>query len=136
MAKVLGNARKCYIGSGTGVWIAGEQSNQFDMNGNLVETSDKESTWQTFIQGIRGATATVTCHVDTSSAQQLSLLTAITTGDDVDVVIAEYSFKAKVASCSETNDNGSVATRTFNLTANGAVTIAAASNNASTPATT
>lgn len=133
MAKVLGNARRCYIGSGAGVWLAGEQSNSININGNLVETSDKSTTWQSFIQGIKGATATVTVHADTSSTEQTALLTALTTGDTVHVFIGTpasgndsatgYAFDALVASIDETNDNGAVASRTINLTANGAVTI-------------
>lgn len=136
--KVLGNARKCYIGDGSGTWISGEQSSQVDVSGNLAETSDKGSTWQTWLTGIKGATANVTCHVDTTDTQQLALLNALTNGSTVHVFIGTpasgsgseavaqsgYTFDALVSSVSETDDNGAVASRTFNLTAQGAVTIA------------
>jgi len=129
MGKVLGNKRKCYVGSGRS-WLKGEVNNSVNINGNLVETSDKTNGWQAFLQGIKGATATVTVHVDTASNSQNSLLTALTAGTQVEVFIGDldggsgYAFDALVASVDETNDNGSVASRTINLTATGAVTIA------------
>ena len=137
MAKQLGNARKCYIGDGSGSWLTGEQSNSVNVNGNLVETSDKSNAWQSFIQGIKGATATVTVHADAADATQTALLTALTAGTTVHVFIGNpasgsgasavaangYAFDALVANIDETNDNGAVATRTINLTATGAVTV-------------
>ena len=74
MSKILGNARKCYVTTAAGTftpaaanWLTGEVSNSINLNGNLVETSDKSSSWQTFLQGIKGATATVTLPGDTES---------------------------------------------------------------------
>lgn len=127
MGAILGNKRKCYIGSSaTKTWLAGEQSNSFDLNGNLVETSDKSSEWQTFISGIKGATASVTVFADDSSAEQSTAIGALIAGTKVFVCIGEsessgWSFEAFVSSVSETNDNGAVSQRTINLTASGEV---------------
>ena len=134
MSKVLGNSRKCYISNtssapAAGGWLGGEVSNSVNLNGNLVETSDKSTAWQTFIQGIKGATATVTVHADTADANQTNILAALVAGSTVKVFIGDltnnhgYAFTAHVASVDETNDNGSVASRTLNLTANGVVTV-------------
>ena len=42
---MLGNARKFYIGTGTGTisytWLAGEQNNSVTLNGNAIEVSDR-----------------------------------------------------------------------------------------------
>lgn len=128
MGAILGNKRKCFISSSTNPsWLVGEQSNSFDLNANLVETSDKSSEWQTFISGIKGATASVTVFADTSSAEQTSAIGALIGGTKVNVVIGEtassgWTFEAFVSSVSETNDNGAVAQRTINLTATGEVT--------------
>lgn len=136
MSKILGNARKCYVTTAAGTftpaaanWLTGEVSNSINLNGNLVETSDKSSSWQTFLQGIKGATATVTVHADSSDSNQTAILTALTAGTVVKVFVGSlspasgYAFEALVASVDETNDNGSVASRTINLTANGVVTV-------------
>lgn len=135
MPKTLGNARKCYIGVASGnsttyTWLTGEQSNNFNLAGNLVDSSDKSTLWQTFLQGIRGATASVNVHTDDSDTQQKAAITALHNGTVVKVFIGVLSentpsqgdaFDALVSDISDTNDNGTVASRVINLTANGAV---------------
>lgn len=126
---ILGNKRKCYIAQDSSVtWLVGEQTNSFDLNANLVEVSDKSDEWQKFISGIKGATASVTVFADKDSEQQQEAIDSLMTGTELFVVIGEgattaggWKFKALVGSLSETNDNGSVSTRTINLTATGAV---------------
>lgn len=133
---VLGNARKCYIGTslnGGWTWLTGEQTNSFNRSGNLVEVSDKSTVWQKFIAGIRGATASVTVHTDDDDDQQAAAIEALTEGTTVFVFVGEVTtsgstitpakgdaFEAYVGSVNDTNDNGSVATRQIELTANGA----------------
>lgn len=131
MGAILGNKRKVFISaaSGNGTWLAGEQTNSFNLNANLVETSDKSSEWQSFISGIKGATASVTVFADDSSAPQTTAISALIAGSKVYVVIGEsassgWTFEALVASVSDTNDNGSVASRVINLTATGEVSAA------------
>lgn len=134
----LGNNRKCYIGtsiSGTWTWLSGEQSSSLNRSNTAVETSDKSSTWQQFISGIKGATADVTVFIDDTDAQQKSIIAALAGGTNVFVFIGELStsgstttlsagdaFEAVVTAVNDTNDNGSVASRSISLTATGPVT--------------
>lgn len=137
MAATLGNSRKAYIGavvSGSGTtytWLTGEQSNTLTINANQVEVSDKSTTWQKFISGVKGATAEVTVFADNNDTQQKAVIKGLFNGQDVAVFIGTLessspsegdAFMAVVNSVSDTNDNGSVSTRTISLTANGAVT--------------
>lgn len=131
----LGNARRCYIGTslnGGWVWLSGELSNNFNRSGNLVEVSDKSTVWQKFISGIRGAIASVTVHTNDADPQQKAAIEALHKGEAVFVFIGsvdesttpptlEYgdAFEALVNEIDDTNDNGSVADRNINLTANG-----------------
>lgn len=133
MAK-LGNKRKCYIGTsknGTWSWLKGEQSNNYNLSANQVETSDKSNEWQSFIYGIKGATASVTVFTDNADAEQKKMMAAIMNGTNVFVFIGELNgsaikegdaFEALVTSIGETNDNGSVSTRDISLVATGEVT--------------
>lgn len=135
MAAVLGNKRKAYIGT-SHVWLTGEQSNSLSLASNKVEISDKSTVWQRFISGVKGATAEVTVYADNNDAQQIAVLTGFFKGEDVDVFIGTFvsgsgsgsgmvegdAFSAVVDSVSDTNDNGSVSSRTIALTANGPVT--------------
>lgn len=133
---ILGNARRCYIGTsltGGWTWLTGEQTNNFNRSGNLVEVSDKSTVWQKFISGVRGATASVTVHADDSDEQQRGLIDALAEGTKVFVFIGEVTtsgstvtlskgdaFEAYVGAVNDTNDNGAVASRQIELTADGA----------------
>ncbi len=132
---MLGNARKFYVGSASGnpatvtyAWLVGEQSNNLNLNGNPVETSDKSSAWQKFIQGIRGGTADVTVQADDEDTQQKALIDALYAGATVLCFVgklsnsapsAGFAFEAIINSIGDTNDNGSVSTRALSLTING-----------------
>lgn len=134
MATKLGNKRRCYIGTtktGTWVWLKGEQSNNFNLSANQVETSDKSNDWQSFIYGIKGATASVTVFTDNADATQKQAIAALMNSTNVFVFIGELNgsaikegdvFEALVTSVGETNDNGSVSTRDISLVATGEVT--------------
>lgn len=136
MAATLGNSRKAYIGATSGssttyTWLTGEQSNTLTINANKVEVSDKSTVWQKFISGVKGATAEVTVFADNNDAQQKAVIAGLFKGQDVAVFIGTLdnsspsegdAFMAVVNSVSDTNDNGSVSTRTISLTANDAVT--------------
>ena len=131
----LGNVRRAYIAAGsTGTptaWLTGEQTNSFNRTAEAIEVSDKSTIWAQFISGKRGATAEVTVYVDDTDAQQKAVLNALHEGTNVRVFIGVLSsktpsqgdvFTAVVTAVSDTNDNGSVATRSISLTATGAVT--------------
>ena len=135
----LGNNRRVYIvttasSTTTYTWLTGEQTNSFNLTSEAIETSDKSTEWAQFISGKKGATAEVTVYADDTNAQQQAALKALITGADVKVFIGTLTgtstktpsegdvFSAVVTAISDTNDNGSVATRSISLTANGAVT--------------
>ena len=85
-----------------------------------------------FITGKKGATAEITVYTDdTSAGPQYNIIKALHTGVTVRVFIGVLSgstasegdaFTAVVTAVSDTNDNGSVASRSISLTATGSVT--------------
>lgn len=132
----LGNERRAYITIGTSgtptTWLSGEQSNNFNRTAEAIETSDKSTVWQQFIAGKRGATAEITVYTDdTSAGPQYNAIKALHQGSYVRVFIGTLSsnspsegdvFTALVTAVSDTNDQGSVATRNISLQASGEVT--------------
>ena len=137
---MLGNKRKFYVGTAaagtpptvTYAWLAGEQNNSVNLNGNPIEVSDKNTTWQKFIQGMRGGTAEVTVYADDEDAQQMAALDALAAGNTILCFVgilgqsapsAGIAFEAVVNSISDTNDNNAVATRSMSLTVTGAPTL-------------
>lgn len=136
---VLGNTRRVYIVTGTSqsptyTWLSGEQSNNFNRTSEALEYSDKSTVWSQFLAGKRGATAEITVYVDDINTEQKSALSALHNGSTVKVFIGTLStattpaptdgdvFQAIVTAISDTNDNGSVASRSISLTATGSVT--------------
>lgn len=134
MAK-LGNKRKFYLGTAasgnatTYAWLKGEQTNDFNLAGNPIEVSDKETDWQKFIAGVKGATANVTIYADDTDAQQKAIIAAFAAGQTVLGFIGELSsgtpsegwaFEAIINSVGDTNDNNAVSTRALSLTITGA----------------
>ena len=135
---VLGNTRRVYIVTGTGTlaykWLTGEQTNSFNRTSEALEYSDKSTVWAQFLAGKRGATAEVTVYVDDANTEQKAALAALHNGTTVKVYIGTLTsgntpapsegdlFEAIITAISDTNDNGSVATRSISLTATGAVT--------------
>lgn len=133
----LGNNRRVYIVTGTTTltytWLAGELNNAFNRTGEAVDTSDKSSDWAQFLAGKRGATASVTVHVDDTDTQQKAVLKALHNGTKVKVFIGTLTgttslspsegdvFEALITGISDTNDNGAVSSRSINLTATGEV---------------
>lgn len=132
----LGNTRRAYIAIGSSgtptTWLAGEQTNSFNRTAEAIEVSDKSTVWAQFISGKRGATAEITVYTDdTSAGPQYNAIKALHQGLTVRVFIGVLSgsspsegdvFTAVVTNVSDTNDNGSVATRNISLTASGEVT--------------
>ena len=133
---VLGNNRRAYITLGSSgtptTWLSGEQTNNFNRTSEAIEVSDKSTVWAQFIAGKRGATAEITVFTDdTSAGPQYNAIKALHTGATVRVFIGTLNnttpsqgdvFTAIVTAISDTNDNGSVATRSLSLTATGEVT--------------
>ena len=136
---MLGNSRKFYVGTSSGnpasisyAWLAGEQNNSVNLNGNPIEVSDKNTVWQTFIQGVRGGTSEVVVMADDEDAQQMKALDSLVAGSTVLCFVgtlasstpsAGIAFEAIINNISDTNDNNAVATRTMSLTITGAPTL-------------
>ena len=133
---VLGNTRRAYIALGSSgtptTWLSGEQTNSFNRTSEAIEVSDKSTIWAQFIAGKRGATAEITVYTDdTTGEPQYTANPARHTGATVRVFLGTLSgacpsqgdvFTAIVTAISDTNDTGSVASRSISLTATGEVT--------------
>jgi hypothetical protein len=133
MAKALGNARKLYIvTSGTNyAALTGETTSSLNLSADMIEVSDKESSWKEFLAGYKGGTVDATIFADETDAQQVAILDALHNGTELDCFLGELSgnapangdaFKALVASIGETYDTGSAIARNVSLQITGAVT--------------
>jgi len=132
----LGNNRRVYLALGSSgtpaTWLSGEQTNSFNRTAEAIEVSDKSTVWAQFISGKKGATAEVTVFTDdTSAGPQYNAIKALHTGATVRVFIGTLDgssptqgdvFTAIVTAISDTNDQGTVATRSISITASGEVT--------------
>lgn len=134
MAKSLGDAKKAYIkASSSYTWLGGEQNNSVNRTANAVEVSDKDSAWQEFISGKKGATVEVTVFADDSDAAQTAALAALVDGATVDWAVGAIDTSAAtltggdygkgiITAVNDTNDTGAVSSRTISITATGEVT--------------
>lgn len=132
MAKALGNSKKAYIKvSSSYVWLGGEQSNSLNRTAEAVEISDKSTEWAQFISGKKGATVEMTVFADASDSAQSAAIAALAAGTVVQWAIGTVSNstvsegdygQAIITAVSDTNDFGSVASRTISLTVTGPVT--------------
>lgn len=135
MAKA-GRKVKAYVGvtadnTTTYSWLTGEQSNSLNKTQDNLEVTDKSSDWKKFEAGIKGATADITLFVDNTDDQQKALLKSLHQGVKVPIFIGELgnnsapsdgdTFLALVTNISDTNEVGSVATRSVSLVADGEV---------------
>ena len=135
-----GNKHRVYLttpgsgsGAGTDTWIAGEQSNSFDMNAAAIDTSDKSSAWDQFIPGNKNWTATATFNLDNSATNgQKTLLQSIINGTEVQLFIGELNNSARsegkagkaiVTAVSENSERNNVLSRTITFQGTGAVTL-------------
>ena len=136
MAKTLGNHIKAWIRSEVDsyalqfVWLGGEQSNSVNRTAEAIEVSDKSDNWAQFIAGKKGATIEITVYADAGDEAQMAAINELIAGNtveyaigDVDTdsdepVFGEYG-RAIITAVNDTNDFGSVASRTISLTATG-----------------
>lgn len=130
-----GNKRKFYLSaadSSTYEWLTGEQSNNFNLEAEMLESTDKSSNWKQFVSGMKGATAEVTVFADSNDEQQDTLLRSLFHGEKVFCFIGELNdgkgspaegdiFEAYVSSISTPNENGSLVTRSVSLQVTGEV---------------
>lgn len=133
----LGNTRRVYIVTGNGntyTVLKGEQSNSVNRSAESIDISDKDSgAWGSTMPGKKSFTLDVTVYVDNSDEQQKAILNAFYTDQTVKVFVGKVgsnntptegeAFDAVITSISDTNDAGSVATRSMSLASKGAPTL-------------
>jgi predicted secreted protein len=130
-----GNKRKMYLtnasGGNTYTWLTGEQSNNLNLDAEMLEATDKSSQWRQYVPGMKGGTAEVTVFADSEDAGQTSLLKSLFKGDKVFCFVGELgsnntpsegeTFEAYVSTISTPAENGSLITRSISLQITGEV---------------
>lgn len=133
----LGNTRRVYIVTGTGntyTVLKGEQTNSVNRSAESIDISDKDSgSWGSTMPGKKSFTLDVTVYADNSDEQQKAMLEAFYEDQTVKVFVGKMNgsntpsegelFDAVITSISDTNDAGSVATRSISLASKGAPTL-------------
>ncbi len=134
---IVGNNRRIYITNAAGsthTVVKGEQSNSFNRSMSPIEVTDKDTVWQEFLAGKRGATADVTLNLDnTSTEQQHAFVQALHAGSTVLCFIGQVAsgggsrtegdaFTALVTAVNDTSEQEAVASRQISLQVTGEVT--------------
>lgn len=133
MGKKLGNTRKLYIvDSSTYTALTGETTTSLNLSADMLEVSDKTSSWKQYIAGYKGGTCDATIYADEDDTKQQALLKALRDGSEVECFIGSLGtdnapaegdkFTALVTSISETYETGSVIARNISLQITGEVT--------------
>ena len=130
----LGNTRRVYIITGDGnnyTALKGEQSNNVNRSAESIDISDKDTgSWGSTMAGKKSLTVDVTVYAD--NTEQKVFLDAFYKDQTVKVFIGKLgtsntpaegeAFDAVITSISDTNDAGTVATRSMSLASKGAPT--------------
>lgn len=131
-----GRTRRVYLttkaGAGNYTWLAGEQSNNFSIEREMLESTDKSSEFKQFVPGIMGASADVTVFADAdANSPQHTLINALYKGISVYVFIGTLgednnpiegdAFEAYIASISTPNELSGVVTRSITLQVTGEI---------------
>lgn len=130
----LGNTRRVYIVTGDGntyTVLKGEQTNSVNRSAESIDISDKDSgAWGSTMPGKKSFTLDVTVYADNTDAQQKAILQAFYTDQTVKVFVGKMgegntpaegeAFDAVITSINDTNDTGSVASRSMSLASKGA----------------
>ena len=131
----LGNTRRVYIITGDGntyTALKGEQSNSVNRSAESIDISDKDTgSWGSTMAGKKSLTVDVTVYAD--NTEQKVFLDAFYKDQTVKVFIGKLgdgntpvegeAFDAVITSISDTNDAGTVATRSMSLVSKGAPTV-------------
>lgn len=131
---IHGNKNKMYLvpsGEDTFTWLTGEQSNNLNIEAEMLESTDKSSEWKQFVPGMKGGTAEVTVFANKEDETQTLLLKSLIKGEKLVCFIGELGindrpaegdmFEAYVSSISTPNENGSLVTRSVSLQVTGKV---------------
>lgn len=133
----LGNTRRVYIVTGDGnayTVLKGEQNNSISRSSESIDISDKDSgAWGNTMPGKKSLTLDVTVYADNTDEQQKAMLNAFYADQDVKVFVGKLGegntpsegelFEAVITSINDTNDAGTVATRSMSLASKGAPTL-------------
>ena len=123
---IAGKDRRVYlVESETNTVVKGEQNYSLTINNALVDTSDKDSDWDTKLSSTKSWSLSVTANADTTDASQIAFLDSAMEGDEIEVLIGSTTdgFKGKgfVESASESSERGGVVSRDFSIQGNGAL---------------
>lgn len=129
----IGYTKKLYLkASGSNyTMIAGETSSSINLSADMIEVSDKESSWKKYVAGYKGGTVDATVYADSNDSAQIKLLGALLQGTEVECFIGKvtnsnapsdgFLFTALVTSVGETYDTASAIARTISLQITGEV---------------
>lgn len=134
MGKSLGNSRKLYIVTSESNYAAllGETTSSLNLSADMIDVSDKDTSWKKYLAGYKGGTVDVTVFADEQDAQQKAILAALRNGEEVSCFLGSLgtgntpvegdAFSALVTSVGETYDTGSAIARNISLQITGEVT--------------
>lgn len=121
---IAGKDRRVYlVESETNTVVKGEQNYSLSINNALIDTSDKDSSWDTKLSSTKNWSLSVSVNADMQDASQTAFIDGIMEGSEVEVLIGTPTegFKGKgfVESVSESAERGGVVTREFSIQGNG-----------------
>lgn len=129
----IGYTKKLYLkASGSDyTMLAGETSSSINLSADMIEVSDKETSWKKYVAGYKGGTVDATVYADSDDTAQTRLIDALLQGTEVECFIGKasssnapeegYGFTALVTSVGETYDTASAIARNVSLQITGEV---------------
>lgn len=125
-----GNVRRVYlVEEQVNTYVIGQTSGSSSVNDELIDASDKTDEWARYVSGKKSWSATLGVTLDNSAtAKQREFLTSLVEGTKVRVFVGVLKEdqqsdgivgEAWVASIEDTFDNGSLSSRSINLTGDG-----------------
>lgn len=125
-----GNVRRVYlVEEQVNTYVIGQTSGSSSVNDELIDASDKTDEWARYVSGKKSWSATLGVTLDNSAtAKQREFLTSLVEGTKVKVFVGVLKEdqqsdgivgEAWVASIEDTFDNGSLSSRSINLTGDG-----------------
>lgn len=125
-----GNVRRVYlVEEQVNTYVIGQTSGSSSVNDELIDASDKTDEWARYVSGKKSWSATLGVTLDNSAtAKQREFLTSLVEGTKVNVFVGVLKEdqqsdgivgEAWVASIEDTFDNGSLSSRSINLTGDG-----------------
>ena len=125
-----GNVRRVYlVEEQVNTYVIGQTSGSSSVNDELIDASDKTDEWARYVSGKKSWAATLGVTLDNSAtAKQREFLTSLVEGTKVRVFVGVLKEdqqsdgivgEAWVASIEDTFDNGSLSSRSINLTGDG-----------------